>query len=80
LVELQQVEKKQETLETVCVQEKSEMQEAKGHITELERRVEDIFGKLPTTAQGSELPVAEQINRIVHAIDQYQKEIETLSG
>jgi hypothetical protein len=62
------------------VQEKSETQEAKGHITELERRVEDIFGKLPTTAQGSELPMAEQINQIVHAIDQYQKEIETLRG
>jgi peptidoglycan hydrolase CwlO-like protein len=80
LVELKQVAKKKETLETVCVQEKSETQEAKGHITELERRVEDIFGKLPTTAQGSELSMEKQINRIVHAIDQYQKEIETLRG
>jgi hypothetical protein len=42
--------------------------------------VEDIFRKLPTTVQGSELPAVEKIDRIVHAIDQYQKEIETLHG
>jgi hypothetical protein len=62
------------------VQEKLEIQEEKGCRTELEHRVEDIFGKLPTTTQGSELPVAEKIDRIAHAIDQYQKEIETLHG
>ena len=56
------------------------MQEEKGRRTELEHRVEDIFGKLPTTVQGSEIPVEEKIDRIVHAIDQYQKEIETLCG
>jgi hypothetical protein len=42
--------------------------------------VEDIFKKLPTTVQGSELPAEEKIDRIAHAIDKYQKEIETLCG
>jgi hypothetical protein len=42
--------------------------------------VEDIFGKIPTTTQGSELLVAEKINRIAHTIDQYQKDIKTLHG
>jgi uncharacterized protein YlzI (FlbEa/FlbD family) len=37
-----------------------------------------IFEKLPNTAQGNELPVAEKIDQIVQAIDQYQKEIENL--
>jgi FtsZ-binding cell division protein ZapB len=37
-----------------------------------------IFEKLPSTAQGNELPVAEKIDQIVQAIDQYQKEIENL--
>jgi DNA anti-recombination protein RmuC len=80
MVELQQATKKQETLETVCAQAKSETQEEKECRNELERRVEDIFGKLPTTAQGSELPAAEKIDQIAQAIDQYQKEIETLRG
>jgi hypothetical protein len=80
VVELQQETKKQETLETVCVQAKSETQEEKECMNELECRVEDIFGKLPTTAQGSELPATEKIDQIVQAIDQYQKEIKTLCG
>jgi hypothetical protein len=42
--------------------------------------VEDIFRKIPTTTQGSELLVAEKIDRIAHTIDQYQKEIKTLHG
>jgi uncharacterized protein YlzI (FlbEa/FlbD family) len=42
--------------------------------------VEEVFEKLPTTAQGNELPVAEKIDHIVQAIDQYQKKIETLHG
>jgi hypothetical protein len=42
--------------------------------------VEDIFGKLPTIAQGSELPMAKKIDHIAQAIDQYQKEIKTLHG
>jgi hypothetical protein len=53
------------------VQAKLEIQEAKGCITELELRVEDIFRKIPTTTQGSELLVEEQIDRIAHTIDQY---------
>jgi hypothetical protein len=40
--------------------------------------VEEIFGKLPSTAQGNELPAAEKIDQIAQAIDRYQKEIETL--
>jgi hypothetical protein len=56
------------------------MREEKGRRNELDRRVEDIFGKLPTTAQGSELPMAEKIDQIAQAINQYQKEIETLRG
>jgi hypothetical protein len=40
--------------------------------------VEEFFGKLPTTVQGNEPPVAEKIDQIAQAIDQYQKEIETL--
>jgi len=42
--------------------------------------VEEIFGKLPATTQGNELLAAEKIDQIVQAIDQYQKEIETLRG
>jgi hypothetical protein len=38
---------------------------------EKECRVEDIFGKLPTTTQGSELLVAEKIDQIAQAVDQY---------
>jgi hypothetical protein len=40
--------------------------------------VGEIFGKLPSTVQGNELPAAEQINQIVQGIDQYKKEIENL--
>jgi hypothetical protein len=40
--------------------------------------VEFFLGKLPTTAQGNDLPAAEKINQIAQEIDQYQKEIETL--
>jgi hypothetical protein len=80
VVELKQATKKKETLEIVCVQAKSEMQEEKECKNELECRVEEIFGKLPTTAQGSELPAAEIIDQIMQVIDQYQKEIETLCG
>jgi hypothetical protein len=80
LVEVQQVKKKREALETVCAQAKSETQEEKDHRNKMEHRVEDIFGKLPTTAQGSKLLAVENIEQIVQAIDQYQKEIETLRG
>jgi hypothetical protein len=45
-----------------------ETQEEKGCRTELECRVEDIFGKLPTTAQGSELPVVENIDQIAQEL------------
>jgi hypothetical protein len=40
------------------------MQEEKEHMNELECRLEDIFGKLPTTAQRSEIPVGEKNNQI----------------
>jgi hypothetical protein len=80
LVELQQATKKREALETVCAQAKSETKEEKECRNELERRVEEVFGKLPTTAQGNELPATEKIDQIAQAIDQYQKEIETLRG
>ena len=40
--------------------------------------MEEFFGRLPTTAQGNELPAEAKINQIAQAIDQYQKEIETL--
>jgi hypothetical protein len=42
--------------------------------------VEEVFGKLPTTSQGNELPAVEKIDQIAQAIDQYQKEIKTLRG
>jgi hypothetical protein len=42
--------------------------------------VEEVFGKIPTTMQGNELPAIEKINQIVQTIDQYQKDIETLRG
>ena len=64
LVELQQATKKREVLEIVCAHAKSETQEEKQCINELESRVEEIFGKLPTIAQGNELPVAEKIDQI----------------
>ena len=44
----------------------------------MERRVEEIFGKLPTTTQGNELPAAKNIDQIAQAIDRYKKEIEGL--
>ena len=65
-------------LEIVCAHEKYETQEEKEWKNELEHRLEEIFGKLPTTMQGNELPAAEKIDQIAQAIDQYQKEIETL--
>jgi hypothetical protein len=37
-----------------------------------------IFEKLPSTAQGNELPVVEKIGQIAQKIDLYQKEIENL--
>jgi hypothetical protein len=45
---------------------------------ELERRVGEIFRKLPNTAHGNELPAVENIDQIAHAITRYQKEIEDL--
>jgi hypothetical protein len=36
------------------------------------------FEKLPSTAQGNELPIEGKIDHIVQAIDQYNKEIENL--
>jgi hypothetical protein len=80
LVELQQATKKREALETVCAQAKFETQEEKERKNEMERRVEEFFVKLPTIAQGNELPAAENIDQIAQAIDQYQKEIKTLHG
>lgn len=78
MVELQKATKKQETLETVCAHAKSQMQEENERRNELELRVEDIFGKFPTTVQGSELLAAEKIDQITQEIDQYEKE--TLCG
>jgi hypothetical protein len=40
--------------------------------------VGEIFGKVPSTAQGNELPVAENIDQITQAISRYQKEIKDL--
>jgi hypothetical protein len=62
LVELQQATKKREALETVCAQAKYETQEEKECRNDLEHRVEEIFGKLPTTAQGNKLPTVEKID------------------
>jgi hypothetical protein len=43
--------------------------------------VEEVFGELPTTDQRrNELPATENIDHMAQAIDQYQKEIETLCG
>jgi hypothetical protein len=67
-------------LEIVCAQAKSETQEEKECRNELECRVEEVLGKLPTTTQGTELPTIEKIDQIAQAIYQYQKEIETLRG
>lgn len=80
LVELQQATRKWEALKTVCAQAKSKTQEEKERRNELELRVEEIFGKLPTTVQGNELPATKKIDQIAQTIDQYQKEIETLYG
>jgi FtsZ-binding cell division protein ZapB len=78
LVELQKATKKREALEKDCEQAKSETQEETECRNELERRVGEIFGKLPSTAQGNELPAAEKIDQIAQAIARYQKEIEDL--
>jgi hypothetical protein len=51
-------------MEIVCAQAKSETREEKEHRNELECRVEEIFGKLPTTAQGNELLAAKKIDQI----------------
>jgi hypothetical protein len=56
LVELQRATKKREVLETVCAQEKFETHEEKECRNEMEHKVEEFFWKLPTTAQGNELP------------------------
>jgi hypothetical protein len=69
LVELQKETKKREVLETVCAQAKSKTQEEKERINEMKCKVEEIFGKLPTIAQGNELPATEKIDQIAQAID-----------
>jgi chromosome segregation ATPase len=78
LVELQKETKQWEVLEKEYEQAKSETQKETERRNELERRVGEIFGKLPSTAQGNELPAAEKIDQIVQAIARYQKEIEDL--
>ena len=47
-------------------------------MNELDWRVGEIFEKLPNTTQRNELPVVENIDQIVQAIEQYQKDIENL--
>jgi hypothetical protein len=44
----------------------------------LEHKFTGTYEKIPKTAQMDELTVAENIDHIAHAIDQYQKEIENL--
>jgi hypothetical protein len=55
-----------------------ETQKEKECKNELERRVGGIFEKLTNTAQGNELPLAENIDQIEQAIEKYQKELKTL--
>jgi hypothetical protein len=71
LVEVQQETKKWEALEKYYEQAKSETQEEKERRNGLEQRVGEIFGKLPSTAQGNELPATEKIDQIAHVIDRY---------
>jgi hypothetical protein len=75
LVELQKATKQWEALEKEYEQAKSETQKEMEHRNELERRVGEIFGKLPNTMEGNELPATEKIDQIAQAIVQYQKEI-----
>jgi hypothetical protein len=49
-------------LEKEYEQVKSKTQKEMEHKNELERRVGEIFGKLPNTAQGNKLPSIEKIN------------------
>jgi hypothetical protein len=43
---------------------KLETQKEMEHRNELERRVGEIFGKLPNTVEGNELPTIEKIDQI----------------
>jgi hypothetical protein len=67
-----------EALEKYCEQAKSKTQEEIECKNELERKVGETFGKIPSTAQGNKLPAIENIDQIVQAIARYQKEIEDL--
>jgi chromosome segregation ATPase len=75
LVELQKATKQWEALEKEYEQAKSKTREETECRNELERRVGEIFGKLPNTAQENELPATEKIDQIAQAIARYQKEI-----
>jgi thymidylate synthase len=78
LVELQKATKQWEALEKEYEHAKSETQKEMEHKKELECGVGEIFGKLPNTAKGNELPAIEKIDQIAQAIAQYQKEIRNL--
>ena len=65
-------------MEKYCEQAKSETREEKERRNGLEQRVGEIFGKLPSTAQGNKLSAVENIDQIAQEIDRYQKEIEGL--
>jgi hypothetical protein len=64
IVELQKATKQWEALEKEYEQAKSKTQKEMECKNELERRVEDIFGKLPNTVQGNELLAAKSIDQI----------------
>jgi hypothetical protein len=78
LVKLQKATKQREVLEKEYEQAKSETQKEMEKNNELECRVGEIFGKLPNTTEGNELPSIEKIDQIAQAIVQYQKEIKDL--
>jgi hypothetical protein len=62
LVELQKATKQREALKKEYEHAKSETQIETEHRNELECRVGEIFGKLPSTAQGNELLATEKID------------------
>jgi hypothetical protein len=78
LTELKQATKKRDTLEIVYEKAKSETEEERECRNGLEQKVAGTYENIPQAVQSEEITVAENIDRIAQAIDQYQKEIENL--
>jgi hypothetical protein len=78
LIELKHAPKKQGELKIGYEKAKYETEEERECLKGLEKKVVGTFENIPQTTQSEEIATTEKIDRIVQAIDQYQKEIENI--